>query len=350
MPVADAGPDQTVASGATVTLDGSGSSANGGSPIASYQWTQTSGPSVTLDDPTSESPSFTAPVTATEEDLVFELLVTNNQGVSSTPDSVTITVTPAPPPPAPPVADAGPDQTVESGSTVQLDGTGSSANGGPPIASYQWTQISGPEITLHDPNSVNPTFTAPLTGTQQDLVFQLVVTNEQGIESEPDSVTITVNPVSPPTADAGPDQTVESGTTVTLDGSGSSDPSGGTLTYQWTQTSGPSVTLDDSTSVNPKFTAPNTEVQTTIVFELVVTNDNGVKSEPDRVTITVDPSDSPTPSPPFEGILGSGNNINMQAQENTGNNVGEQSGNGKMYSDSPIFQGQSTEQDSNVVS
>ncbi len=54
--------------------------------------------------------------------------------------------------------------------------------------------------------------------------------------------------------------------------------------------------------------------------------------------------------PPFEGIIGSGNNINIQVQKNTGDNVGGQSDDGNMYSDSPIFQGQSTSQDSSVVS
>ncbi len=52
----------------------------------------------------------------------------------------------------------------------------------------------------------------------------------------------------------------------------------------------------------------------------------------------------------FEGILVSGNNINIQVQENAGNNVGGQSGFGGSYSDSPIHQGQSTNQDSSVVS
>ena len=169
-----------------------------------------------------------------------------------------------------------------------------------------------------------------------------------GIESEPDSVTISVFPASPPTSNAGQDQIVDSGDTVQLDGSGSSDPSHGTLTYQWTQTSGPEVALSDSTSVNPTFTAPNANVKEVLVFELVVTNEKGVTSEPDSVTITVSPSSNQPP--PFEGILGSGNNINIQVQENSGNNVGGQSGSGETYSDSPILQGQSTKQDSNVVS
>jgi YVTN family beta-propeller protein len=96
-----------------------------------------------------------------------------------------------------PIANAGPTQTVDSGATVQLDGSGSSANGGSPIASYQWTQTSGPTVTLDDPTSATPSFTAPQTEVQENIVFQLVVTNEQGVESQPDNVTITVNPVTP---------------------------------------------------------------------------------------------------------------------------------------------------------
>ena len=79
-----------------------------------------------------------------------------------------------------------------------------------------------------------------------------------------------------------------------------------------------------------------------------MTNEQGVVSEPDSVTITVSPSNNPPP--PFEGILGSGNNVNIQVQENSGNNAGGQSGLGGTYSDSPILQDQSTKQGSNVVS
>jgi hypothetical protein len=74
--------------------------------------------------------------------------------------------------------------------------------------------------------------------------------------------------------------------------------------------------LSDSTSANPTFTAPDTQVPDTLVFELVVTNDQGKQSEPDSVTITINTFDSsPSPSP-FDGILGSGNNFNFQIQEN----------------------------------
>ena len=73
-----------------------------------------------------------------------------------------------------------------------------------------------------------------------------------------------------------------------------------------------------------------------------MTNEQGLVSKPDSVTITVGSN--------FEGIIDSGNNINIQVQENSGNNVGDNLVVETMYSDSPIFQEQSTEQDSQVVS
>ena len=49
---------------------------------------------------------------------------------------------------------------------------------------------------MNDATTVNPTFTAPTTTTQIDLSFQLIITNEEGITSKPDEVTITVSPIS----------------------------------------------------------------------------------------------------------------------------------------------------------
>ena len=73
-----------------------------------------------------------------------------------------------------------------------------------------------------------------------------------------------------PVASAGAAQTVATGATVTLDGSGSSDPNENPLTYQWTQTGGPAVTLSSPTAVKPTFTAPATAA--TLTFQLVVNN------------------------------------------------------------------------------
>ncbi|HET6590999.1 MAG TPA: PKD domain-containing protein [Candidatus Nitrosocosmicus sp.] len=188
-----------------------------------------------------------------------------------------------------PIANAGIDNTVDSGQTVQLDGSNSTDHLGGTLT-YNWTQIDGPKVTLSDSTSLNPTFTSPLTTDTTDLVFELVVTNDLGLDSEPDSVTIIVNPVIPPTADAGDDQSVDSGSTGQLDGSGSLDPNNLPLTYSWSQTSGPSVTLSNPSSTMPKFDAPNaTDDNLSLTFEHVVTNELGVDSEPDNVLISVQP-------------------------------------------------------------
>lgn len=73
-PTANAGPDQCKVKNTTVTLDGSKSSDSDIDVIWAYAWTQRPGGTpVTLDDPTSESPSFTVPSAPTS--LTFDLKV-----------------------------------------------------------------------------------------------------------------------------------------------------------------------------------------------------------------------------------------------------------------------------------
>jgi hypothetical protein len=63
-----------------------------------------------------------------------------------------------------------------------------------------------------------------------------------------------------PTANAGPDQDLISTSgivTVTLNGTGSGDPDGQTITYLWQQISGPAVTLSNPASSSPSFSQPN---------------------------------------------------------------------------------------------
>ena len=79
-----------------------------------------------------------------------------------------------------------------------------------------------------------------------------------------------------PVANAGNDQTVPSGAVVHLSGGGSSDPDGDTLSYSWVQTIGPSVALQGATTSAPMFTAPEFEQDTTLTFQLTVTDGRGV--------------------------------------------------------------------------
>jgi len=93
-----------------------------------------------------------------------------------------------------------------------------------------------------------------------------------------------------PTADAGPDQTVDEADTVTLDGSNSSDPDDAIDAYLWTQTHGRPVTLSNPRAAQTTFTGPFVgTAREPLNFQLTV-NDQGGLSDADSVTVTVNPS------------------------------------------------------------
>ncbi len=94
-----------------------------------------------------------------------------------------------------------------------------------------------------------------------------------------------------PVAQAGADQTLPAGTTVTLDGSGSFDPDGDALSYTWTQVVGSQVTLSGASSAQASFTAPSVTAPTQFIFQLVV-SDGQLQSNADQTTVTVQPVSS----------------------------------------------------------
>jgi hypothetical protein len=88
-----------------------------------------------------------------------------------------------------PVANAGPDQTVMSGSLVTLDGSASEGS----ISSYAWTQTSGPAVTLVNANQAVATFNAPFVASAVVLTFQLTVV-DQSNQADTDTTSVTVQP------------------------------------------------------------------------------------------------------------------------------------------------------------
>lgn len=290
-PMADAGEDQTAVENASVTLDGSGSSSS--SLPLSYVWTQPDDGAtrVVLLNPKTATPSFTAPaVQEGGEELVFHLKVINGQQVADT-DSVSVFVTWSPIN-SPPTANAGLDRDRNEGVTVTLNANGSTdPDGLSDIVSYSWKQTGGtPTVTLSNSGSAVATFEAPDVSSQTTLTFRVTVTDSED-NSDTADVRITINntaDANTPIADAGDPKIVDESTTVTLDGSASSTPSGTITAYQWAQSSGTNVTLNNSNTATPSFTAPSIDsAQESLAFSLIVTNSSGKSSLPDTVTILV---------------------------------------------------------------
>ncbi len=121
-------------------------------------------------------------------------------------DTVTITITDV----TPPIADAGPDQAIIHGSFVTFDGRGSTDNVG--TTGWTWTFEDATPQSLSGPT---PRYRFDNLGT---FVVTLTVSDALGNRGT-DTVTITsgLDPA-PPSVDAGPDQVVFKGATVTFEG------------------------------------------------------------------------------------------------------------------------------------
>jgi hypothetical protein len=207
---------------------------------------------------------------------VFVTVTSSAGGVAKLP----VTVVGAAYNPIPAVAQAGPDQNASVGALVTLDGSASVG-----ALTYAWTSPAG--ITLANPTTATPTFT-PTAADIGPNVFTLTVTGAGGSTSTA-TVTVTVSAGTPAVANAGPNQSgIQRGTSVTLDGTGSS-----VGTYQWSQVvaaGDPIATLTGATTLKPTFTFPfykSPANRGALTFNLKVTSVDGSVA---NSTVTVTPS------------------------------------------------------------
>jgi hypothetical protein len=91
----------------------------------------------------------------------------------------------------------------------------------------------------------------------------------------------------PPSADAGDDRAVFVGDVVILDGSGSTDPDGDTLTFQWTLTAKPAESAASFSDASAATTAFMADVAGVYIVQLVV-DDGSDESLPQLVVITAE--------------------------------------------------------------
>ncbi|MBA2490765.1 MAG: tandem-95 repeat protein [Gammaproteobacteria bacterium] len=274
-PTAEAGASRRATVGGEVMLRG-GASADTDGRIATFLW-QITGTQETLTGPT---PRFTLSPTAQSGDrFTIRLTVTDDDGGRAT-DTVTITAD------EPPVANAGANQSETEGQRVTLDGARSTDPDGEPLR-FQWVQTDGGRpVTLAGATTATPSFVAPQVSTPRALTFELTVTDSLDA-ADTDSITVSIRPNAPPTANAGVNQSVTEGQPVTLNGRGSTDPEGNPLRFQWVQTdAGPPVTLAGATTASPSFTAPQVLIQRLLTFQLTVADSAGATAV-DSITITV---------------------------------------------------------------
>jgi fibronectin type 3 domain-containing protein len=281
-PLANAGPDQNVNEGAIVILSGANSTDPEGGALT-YSWRQVSGTLVTLGNPSGAQTTFTPPNVGPDgESLGFQLTVTDSGGLQSS-DTCLVNVLWINQPPA---ANAGPDQSVNEGAMVALNGS----NSGDPegfALNYEWVQTSGSPVALSSPFAAQPAFIAPNAGPDgETLIFQLTVTDSGGLQARDTCIVNVVWVNQPPTANAGPDQNVNQGASVTLSGTGSTDPDGGILAYSWLQTGGVPVTLDNPVSAQPRFPAATGGASSSLVFRLTVTDPGGLSAS-DQCSVVV---------------------------------------------------------------
>lgn len=289
-PTANAGANQTVNEGATVNLSGAGSSDPDNDPL-SYQWTQISGPTVTLQNSLSVNCSFIAPQVASTQTVTIRLTVDDGNGGTDT-DDVVVTVNDVPAPNNPPVANAGVNFSVTEGNQGALNGTGSSDPDGDPLT-YAWVEVGTSWLILSNSGIAQPTFTAPQVASALQITMQLTVDDGRG-GSDTDTLVVTILDSAvnnPPTADAGPDAYTAYSATTQLNGSGSSDPENDPLTYSWSQIGGSNpVILSNSTTATPSFVAPASD--DVLVFQLTVDDGQGNQAT-DTVTVTANATGTP---------------------------------------------------------
>ena len=283
----------------SVSLDGSASYDTDGT-IDAYSWSQISGPSVTLSGADQAVASFTAPEVDSDTTLGFELTVTDNEGAIHS-DTLNVTIVHIPENQAP-TAVAADDFSANENTTVSLDGSASFDTDGT-IASYSWTQVSGPEVTISNADQAVASFTAPEVDADSSLGFQLTVTDNDGA-AHTDTINVTINNVvivvveqnQAPVAVTANDFSTDDDTTVVLNGSASNDPDGTIVTYSWVQTAGINVSLYNSNKPLATFVAPVLKADSQLSFQLTVTDDDGATSS-DTMNVTLRGSSSGNQAP-----------------------------------------------------
>ncbi|MBM4309755.1 MAG: choice-of-anchor A family protein [Deltaproteobacteria bacterium] len=276
-PVAAAGVDVLAHVGDSVQLNGSGSYDPDGHSLT-YSWVIASAP------PESFSGLVGAdqynPTLVIDRHGTYELRLSVSDGICQSPSNSVLVTTDN----RPPVAVVGESLLIDAGETVQLDASASHDPDGDVIERYEWIMVVRPAGSVAELSGrfvPDPLFTTDLPGTYR---LQLTVRDFE-YASDPVELEVTTRNRRP-VADSGPDRKLNAADAVQLDASASFDPDGDFLTWRWSILSAPdgsTAVLNDSTLINPVFTADKAGAY---IVQLIV-NDGEMDSIPDTCTITI---------------------------------------------------------------
>ncbi|MBV7597385.1 glycosyl hydrolase family 18 protein [Aeromonas sp. sia0103] len=186
-PVANAGSDLSATGPAEVTLNGSASH-DPESGVLTYSWKQVSGPQTSLLDATQAKARVVLDGVSADINQVFELTVTDDQGLKAS-DQVVLT-NKAPQPNLPPVVTVQDKVSVQAGKQLSISASATDPNGD--SLSYQWTVPAG--LSASGQNSKTLVVTAPSVTANTD--YELIVTVTDGALDSQGQIRLTVTPVS----------------------------------------------------------------------------------------------------------------------------------------------------------
>jgi len=279
-------PNVTVNSGSGVTLTGTASDSNGDQITTA--WSVVGGtPAITLTNSDQLAISFIAPQVTLDTVYILKLKV--DDGTISSEALATVTVKPGN---LPPVVEPMDIPVVRAGKEVQLTVQASDPNND--RLTYTWRQTSGSGAIVFTGSGSNTiTFTAPRILTTTKYGFTVNVSDGKASSVGTAYVIVRKYRSESPIADAGPDQTVSSGSTVTLDGSKSKDADSLVLTYLWEQVDGTKVTFAP-TLIKTTFTAPTVTQDEVLEFSLTVKD--GVNDGSDLMRVLIMPKGKAVPA------------------------------------------------------
>ena len=153
-----------------VILDASGTRDAEGDELA-YQWRQVSGIEVELIDANQSKLSFTSPSVMEEELLIFELSVDDSRDISQARTDVIVNHVNK----APAVTIGVQEISIVEGSSEVLVAVGVDPDND--TLTYQWRQISGPQVSFDDESNASTVITAPTVANEETVEIQVMVSD-----------------------------------------------------------------------------------------------------------------------------------------------------------------------------